>query len=165
MGILNAAVWCGSAIFLVFGLPAVFTPHLKKLLTEGGVGFAAESIVARYFIVQYCCGCIALLVLFFEHLYSGRAMPRLSLCLILGILAIALAGGLGAQPRMAQLHLTKYYGATQAEQRRAAHGFAVWHGVSESVNLVAIAGLIVFLWQVTRPAEPLRARVFSEMRS
>ncbi len=65
LGILNAAVWCGSAIFLVVGLPALFSPDLKKLLTDPGVGFAAEAIVGRFFKVQYCCGAIAL-----AHLWS-----------------------------------------------------------------------------------------------
>ena len=53
VGMLNAAVWCGSAIFLAIGLPALFSPELKRLLSPAGVGFAAESIVARYFILQY----------------------------------------------------------------------------------------------------------------
>ena len=51
-GILNAAVWCGSSIFLIVGLPPLFSVEMKRLLGEPGVGFAAQTILARFFILQ-----------------------------------------------------------------------------------------------------------------
>ena len=110
MGVLNAAVWCGSAIFLTIGLPAIFSPELKKLLTLPGVGFAAEAVVARFFLVQYWCGAIALAHLLAEWFYCGRPVRRLNMALVLGLLAIALAGGLWVQPKMNALHEVKYFG-------------------------------------------------------
>lgn len=89
---LNAAVWCGSSIFLVIGLPALFSPELKRLLTAAGVGFAAESVVARYFVLQYWCGGIALAHLLAEWLYCGRPLWRLNLGLLVVILSLGLAG-------------------------------------------------------------------------
>src|SRR5208282_902701 len=109
---LNAAVWCGSSIFLVIGLPALFSPELKRLLTSAGVGFAAEAIVGRYFILQYWCGGIALAHLLAEWFYCGRPLWRLNLGLLLVILSLGLAGGLLAQPKMRALHVTKYFGKT-----------------------------------------------------
>jgi len=153
VGILNAAVWCGSAIFLVVGLPAVFSPEMKKLLTVPGVGFAAEALVARFFVVQYWCGAIGLAHLAAEWLYAGRRARSLDLGLVMGLLALALAGGLWVQPKMQYLHKVHYFGQTAAQRDQAGQTFAVWHGTSESVNLLVIGGLIVYLWRVSGPAD------------
>lgn len=165
VGILNAAVWCGSAIFLVVGLPAVFSPQLKHLLTDAGVGYAAETLVHRYFVLQYWCAGIGLAVLAAENLYSGRRVSRTMLALLLALLAIALAGGMGAQPRMARLHQAHYFGKTPAERMAAGREFAVWHAVAESVNLLVIGGLVFYLWEVSSPALPLRTGYFPKIRS
>jgi hypothetical protein len=164
VGILNAAVWCGAAIFLTVGLPAVFSPHLKQLLTDPGVGYAAEAIVARFFLLQYCCVNIALVHLAVETVYLNRAFPRLNLGLLIALAAVALAGGLWAQPRMTELHTTKYFGRTVEERTRAGQEFAMWHGASEAVNLLAIGGLILYLWRVSGPGEQARFGFFPKIR-
>ena len=164
MGILNAAVWCGSAIFLALGLPAVFSPELKKLLTPAGVGFAAEAVVARFFLLQYWCGVVALTHQVTEWLYCGRPLRRGSVALVLGMLLVSLAGGLWLQPKMRAWHATKYFGKTAALQTEAAQSFAVWHAVSESANLVVIAGLVYYLWRVTLPADGPRLGGFGKIR-
>ena len=151
VGILNAAVWCGSAIFLTIGLPAIFSPEMKKLLTPAGVGFAAEAVVARFFLLQYWCGAIALVHLFAERLYGGRPGRRLNLALVLAMLTVALIGGLCLQPKMREWHATKYFGKTVELQTQAGKDFALWHAVSESANLLVIAGLILYLWRVSVP--------------
>jgi hypothetical protein len=164
VGLLNAAVWCGSAIFLVIGLPALFSPELKRLLTAAGVGFAAESIMARYFIVQYWCGGIALAHLLAEWLYCGRPLWRLNLGLLVVILSLALAGGLWAQPKMRDLHRTKYFGRTSEQQLQAGKAFAAWHTASEAANLLVIGGLVWYLWLAGREQEPPRLLSFSKIR-
>ncbi len=153
---LNAAVWCGSSIFLVVALPALFTPELKRVLTEVGVGYAAEAILARFFIVQYCCGAIALGHLVAEWLYFGRSPWRLNLALIAGVLGLALLGGLWAQPQMRQLHVTKYFGRTRAQQLQAAHTFGTLHAASEISNLFMLAGLTWYLGRVSVGKNPQR---------
>jgi hypothetical protein len=165
LGILNAAVWCGSAIFLVVGLPAVFSPELKKLLTAPGVGFAAETIVARFFTVQYCCGAIGLAHLWAEWLYAGRPVRVLNLSLLIGMLTVALIGGIWVQPKMQELHKVHYFGKTLEERAQAGETFALWHGISESVNLVVIGGLIVYLWSVSSDAEHSGWGDFTKIRS
>jgi hypothetical protein len=156
VGVLNAAVWCGSAIFLTLGLPALFSPELKKLLTPAGVGFAAEAVFERFFLVQYCCGAIALAHLAAEWIYCGRPVRRLSLGLVLGLLALALAGGLWAQPKMRTLHEIKYFGKTLPQQTEAAREFALWHGASQAINLFVVTGLVFYLWRVSAPPEGSR---------
>jgi hypothetical protein len=153
VGILNAAIWCGSAIFLTIGLPALFTPRLKELLQPSGVGFAAEAVVAQFFLLQYWCGGIALAHLLAEWLHGGRPVRRLHLALVLGMLAAALAGGLWAQPKMRDWHAEKYFGKTKELQTQAGQSFARWHAASEAVNLLVIGGLIFHLWRVSLPPE------------
>jgi hypothetical protein len=149
VGLLNAAVWCGSAISLAFCLPALFSPQLKHLLTDAGVGFAAESILSRYFILQYWCGAIALAHLFAEWLYFGKPLLRLNLILIATVLFLGLVGGLGIQPKMRAWHVAKYFGRTPAQQLQAAKSFAAWHAASEVANLIVIGELIIYLWRIS----------------
>ncbi|MGA2176919.1 MAG: DUF4149 domain-containing protein [Verrucomicrobiota bacterium] len=156
VGILNAAVWCGSAIFLTIALPAIFSPELKKAFSAPGVGFVAQAVVARFFILQYCCGTIALAHLAAQWLYGGHPPLRWNLRLVIALLSLALAGGLWAQPKMQNLHREKYFGRTVARQAEAARSFALWHGVSEAVNVLVIGGLVVYLWRVSAPTEHAR---------
>jgi hypothetical protein len=164
VGILNAAVWLGSAVFMAIGLPALFSPELKRLLTAAGVGFAAESIVARFFILQYWCGGIALAHLLAEWFYCGRPLLRLNLFLLAIVLSLGLAGGLWAQPKMRAWHFAKYFGRTVEQQTHAARSFAIWHGASEAANLVVIGGLVCYLWRVSREKEQPRFVDFSKMQ-
>lgn len=164
VGILNAAAWCGSAIFILAGLPAVFSPELKRLLTPAGTGFAAEAIIARYFAVQYVCGVIALAHLAAEWLYAGRPARRLDVGLVTVLLTLAVIGGAWAQPKMRDLHAVKYFGKTKAAQEEAAKTFALWHGISETVNLFVICGLVVYLTRVSASEDHARFGAFPKIR-
>lgn len=164
MGIVNAAVWCGSAIFMVIALPALFSPQLERLLTAPYVGFAAEAIVGRFFMVQYWCGGIALFHLLAEWFYNGRPLWRLNLWLVIIVLSLGLGGGLLAQPKMRALHITKYFGKTSEQRTQAAKSFAVLHAASETVNLVVIGSLIWYLWSVCKVPEAQRFVGFSKIR-
>jgi hypothetical protein len=164
VSVLNAAVWCGSAIFLAFGLPALFSPELKRLLTPAGVGFAAESIVARYFILQYWCAGIALAHVLAEWVYYSRTAWRPTLAVVAAVLALSLAGGLWLQPKMRALHFTTYFGRTLEQQTQAARSFSAWHTISMAANLMIIGGLIWYLWRVSSEKEPQRFVSFSKIR-
>jgi hypothetical protein len=164
VGILNAAVWCGSAIFLTVALQGIFSPELKKLLTPERVGFAAEAVVARFFLLQYWCGAIALAHLLAEWLYCGRPARRLNLALVLAMLAVALAGGLWAQPKMNNWHLVKYFGTVPEQRAQAGKSFAIWHAAAESANLLVMGGLIVYLWRVSMAPETTRFGGLNKIR-
>jgi hypothetical protein len=165
VGILNAAVWCGSAIFLVVALPPLFSAEMKRLLGLPGVGFAAQTIVARFFVLQYACAAIALAHLIGEWVYIGRPLLRLNLALLTGLMGLALLGGLWMQPKLRDLHQRMYYGATVELKDRAAKSFRVWHAGSQSANLLVIAGLLLYLWKVAEAPEHPRFVRLSKIRS
>ncbi len=50
IGLTNAAVWFGAAVFFTFvGGPAFFSPEMKHLLPPPYNGAAAELMIARVF--------------------------------------------------------------------------------------------------------------------
>lgn len=150
VGLVNAAVWCGASVFLILALPAVFSPALKHALTPAGVGFAAQAIIARFFIVQYWCGGIALAHLLAEWFYYGTSPWRLNFALLAVVITLALVGGLWIQPKMRELHLAKYFGKTAAQQEEAGRKFASLHAASETANLLMLGSLVWYLWRVSK---------------
>jgi hypothetical protein len=159
LGVLNAAVWFGASVFLFIGLPAVFSDDLKKALGPigpVGVGWAAELIIARYFILSYCCGAVGLVHLALEWLYCGKPLLQRNLALLLALTGLALLGGLWLQPKLRELHYTMYFGATKTAQNQASDLFKAWHGASECGNLIVSAGLLLYLWRNSRAGETVR---------
>lgn len=166
IGIINAAIWLGAAVFLTFGAaPAFFGGEVKNLgLHPFWPGAMAQLVLARFFYLQYICGVIAVAHLLAEWVYLGRRLHRLTLALLIGLLLIAFVGGLGMQPKLRRLNLVKYSMSEQykpeaipAEQRvAAAKSFGLWHGVASAMNLVALMGLVVYFWRVTHPSDKLR---------
>jgi hypothetical protein len=157
IGIVNAAVWFGAGIFFAaVVLPAVFSQDLHRLFGEAAYryysGGVALVMFRRFFMLQYVCGTLAVLLLLAERIYLGRAFPRFGSALVLAILGLGLIGGFWLQPRMEQFRQTMYFGPTQQEKDSARHSFGMWHGVSQLANLLIVGGLLVHLARVTRPA-------------
>jgi hypothetical protein len=168
VGILNASVWFGTAIFFSFGVGlAPFSPEMKTLLGQNNYpyfsGAIAQILIARYFQFQVACGLVAVLHLMAEWLYLGKFPQKLQLGLLVGLCSAALLGGYWLQPRMKALHAIKYGLNTRPEMRQAAdRSFEAWHGVSQVVNLLMVGGLALYLWRVANP--PDQARFVSAMK-
>ena len=166
LGILNAAIWLGAAVFLMIGLPAVFSQHFKDAIAKVGLerapylvpipGWAAQLIFARFFILQYVCCGIALVHLVLECLYCGKPLFQRNLGLLAVLAALTLAGGLWMQPKLNNLNSLKYYGTTSEIQQSAGQSFKTWHGISEIGNLIGIGGLLFYLWNVSVASGPAR---------
>ena len=175
IGIMNAAIWLGAAVSFTFaGIPAFFSGEVKTLgLHPFWNGAMAELLVARYFYLQHICGVIALAHLLAEWVYLGRKLPRLTLGLLIGLLSLGLIGGLWLQPKLKKLHQIKYSMSEQyqpvaipAEERsHAARSFAVWHGVSRAMDLIAMAALVVYFWRVAHPTDSFRFVSANKFRS
>ncbi len=165
LGIANASVWCGAAVFTIIGLPAVFSGESGRILTRQYAGFAAEAILERYFLLQYCCASVALAHLAFEWLYLGRTARRFTLGLLIGLACFGLLGGLVAQPKLCQLHRAKYWAKTVEERTRADKAFKPLHAGFQMANLLVVGGLVVYLWRVVKSAENSRFVGSSKIRS
>ena len=162
MGLLNAAVWFGTAIFFTFGTGyAPFSQDMKTLLGPQNYpyfsGAIAQILIARYFYFQVGCAIIAALHLLAEWLYLGNKPQKLQTGLLIGLAGAALIGAFWLQPRMKGLHATKYGVNNRPEAREAAaRSFKAWHGVSMVVNLLMVGGLGVYLWRAANPSDQTR---------
>ncbi|MBI3880401.1 MAG: DUF4149 domain-containing protein [Verrucomicrobia bacterium] len=164
VGVLNAAVWFGGAVFFTLAIgPAIFSAEMLNNFQVSDpwprfyAGLVAQVMITRYFHVQLWCAGIAFLHLLAEWLYTGRRIQSLMLYLLGGLLAAGLIGGFILQPRIKALHVTKYDAATTPVVReQAAKSFSLWHGVSQTLNLLVIGGLAFYLWRTANPSDPLR---------
>ena len=162
VGILNAAVWFGTAIFFSFGVGlAPFSQEMKSLLGQNNYpyfsGAIAQLLIARYFDFQIACGGVAVLHLLAEWLYLGKLPRKFQVGLLVGLCSAALLGGYGLQPKLKALHATKYGANNRPEIRQAAgRSFMAWHGVSQAVNLLLVGGLALYLWRAANPSDPTR---------
>jgi hypothetical protein len=162
VGLLNAAVWFGAAVFFTFWAGrAPFSPEMQALLGPANYpyfsGAIAQIMIARYFNLQIFCSIVALVHLAAEWLYLGRFPRGFRIGLVLGLCLAVLAGGFWLQPKMKKLHALKYSTSQQVGIRQAAdRSFRAWHGVSMTVNLLVVAGLAIHLWFVANPADATR---------
>jgi len=156
----NAAMWFGASIFFTFSVgPAFFSNEMNGLLTRPYAGAAAQIVIERYFLFHELCGAVALAHLVAEWLYMGKPLQRLTLWLLLGILALGLVGGHSLQPKLQALQRT-IYGPRSTPQQidRAKQSFKLWHAGSEALNLVVLGGVAVYLWRATTPGSGYRYR-------
>ena len=166
IGVTNAAIWLGAAVFFTFGMaPVIFSDELKRLLNGPfWPGLIAQMALERFFHLQYICAVIALVHQGAEWLYLGRGLRKVTIGLLIGLISVSFVGGLWLQPKLKRLHQIKY-GTTEqyrpapvpAEERAtAARQFRTWHGVSQVINLLALGGLFVYLWRLTHSDDASR---------
>jgi hypothetical protein len=138
-------------------LPAVFSSEMHTLFSETPEnpfysGAVAQTLFQRYFALQCICGAVALLHLFAEKLYLGRALPKIGAGVVVVLFCFGLIGSFWLQPHMKDLRQTRYFGRTVEQKEHARHSFNVWHGLSEFANLFVLGGLLFNLVRVTQPS-------------
>jgi hypothetical protein len=157
VGILNASIWFGAAVFFTFGVgPAFFSTAMLALLGRPHAGAAVQVVLERYLLLQLICAVIALIHRVTESLYLGRPLPRGMLALLAGLLVLSGLGAYALQPRLHALHQTMYQPGTPPQTRAAAErSFRRTHGVAQAFNLALVAGVLVHLLRITRtPDDP-----------
>ncbi len=164
VGLVNAAIWFGAAVFFTFGIgPAVFSPDMRQVLGAANFpyfsGAIAQLLISRYFDLQIVCALIAVFHAFAEWLYLNRPLHRFWTGLLAGLLAASLLGALVLQPHMKKLHRLKYSpAATPAQRVSSTSAFKVWHGTSQAANLLVLASLGLYLWRTANPSNATRFR-------
>ena len=162
VGIANAAVWLGAAIFytIVAG-PAVVSSDMQRLLGQKYFpyfsGEVAQIVLTRYFHFHLACAVIALLHLAGERIYLGRTAHQLWVGLLAALFGFSLLGSVWLGPKLARLHRVQHaLNASPTARETAAKSFRLWHGVFQGVNVLIIGGVAVCLWRVTNPPDELR---------
>ena len=131
VGLFNAAVWVGGSVFFSFLAGSVFfAPEVTDFTPPPYNGLVAQAMLGRYFTLHYICGTIASLHLLIGWLYSGGGFPKRAVAVVCVLLGLALVGGKFISPKL-----------------------AVWHGVSQIVNLAMLILLIWRFWRMTHSNE------------
>jgi hypothetical protein len=166
LGLLNTAIWLGTAVFVTFAAgPAFFSEEMLAFLPKAHSGRAAQLVLERYFALQCICAGIAVAHLFAEWLLTRQPVMPFHRNLLLGIIALVLFGGFWLAPRLQRLHPAIYpemyyrndpamlQEFSQPERVEAARkSFALWHGVSQMANLLALLGLVGHFFLINRPS-------------
>jgi hypothetical protein len=77
--------------------------------------------------------------------------------LLVGLVALGLAGGFWLQPKIGELHEARYSASNPpAVQAAKTRSLRVWHGAAQTANLLVLAGLAVYLWRVAHPISTTR---------
>lgn len=112
-------------------------------------GAIAQIVIARFFKLEIICGIVAILHLLAEQFYFGRAPQKRWLSLLVGLLVLSLLGTFWLQPKLKQLHTTKYaVNAPSQNREAAAASFRTWHGISQIVNLLMLVGMGFYVVRV-----------------
>jgi predicted small integral membrane protein len=153
IGLFNAAIWIGTAIFGAFvALPTFFSPEMKAVIPEPYNGLAAQILLHRYFLAHYICSAIAISHLLGEFLYLGRPLDRWVAIILSVIVAIGIVEGVKLEPKLKSLFVLKYHPtSTPAQKQAASASFSTLHGISQGLNLVVICGVAFYFWKVARP--------------
>jgi hypothetical protein len=156
--VVNASIWFGALVFFTVCVgPAFFSHDMVNLLSKPYAGAAAQIVIGRYFHLQMWCAAVALAHLIAEWLYTGRPFQRYILGLLMVLFVIGIFGGYVLAPKMKELHARKYAPGVPATLRQSAErSFSILHGTSMLINLFVISGVLVYLWQVTKPVSSTR---------
>ena len=161
VGMLNAAVWLGAAVFCTLGAgPALVSHDMLELLGPKHFPYLSGAITqlvsTRLFHWQIGCAVLALVHMVAERLYRSRAPRRFWPLLLAGLLGLSLYGGLGLVPKLNQLHRVEHALNTPPTARAAAaHAFRFWRGIGQAVNVLLIGGVLIYFWRVTHPPDEL----------
>lgn len=165
-GIINAAVWLGATVFFALVVwPGFASPEMARILPPLHRGAAAQVIMDRYFLIQYCCGSIALAHWLAEWLYAGHRLQRWTLSWIVGLVVLQLVSGLWVEPKLKRLNWDLYGPRSTPQQREhASKTWSLWQAVVQISNLIVMAGLSAYVWEQSTPAAAPRFVAAAKLR-
>ncbi|MSU56986.1 MAG: DUF4149 domain-containing protein [Pedosphaera sp.] len=162
VGVTNAAVWFGAAVFYTLcAAPAMISPEMESLLQPKNFPFfsgaVGQILLGRYFQFHFVCAAIALAHLLAEKLYLSRSPKRYWTGLLVVLFWFSVVGSFWLGPKLRDLQRGQFLvNATPAQREAAAKSFRVWHGVFQAVNVLLLGGVAVVLWRAANPSDELR---------
>ena len=162
VGLINAAVWLGGAIFYTLGVaPALVSQDMVNVLRPENFPFfsgaISQVVLKSYFHLHLACAVLALLHLVVEWLYLGRAARGIWTYLLITLLGASLIGTFWLSPKLRDLHRTQHLlKAAPGQREAAAQSFRIWQGCFQGLNVLMIAGVAVYFWRAAHPPDDLR---------
>jgi hypothetical protein len=163
----TVAIWLGMAVFFTFAAgPAFFSEPMLEIFKKAGAsepkqfsGLVAMMMLAKYYHWNYVCGALALLLLLAEKWILGHPVRKVGLIAAVLALGLAAVAAQGIQPRLHGLYQVKYdVQRPESERVTAGKQFGALHGISQMLNLTAIASLLVLAWSVTKRSPDVTSR-------
>lgn len=162
VGLMNAAVWFGAAVFFAVGVgPAASSPEIRELLGVKNYPYFSGAIghilMSRYFILHTVCGLVALAHMAGEWLYLSKRPGRLLGGLLAVLLLAGLLGGYWIEPRLSRLHTAAHaVNMPSAQRQKAQASLDTWGGIYRFSHVLLLCGLGFYLWRVSNPSDPAR---------
>jgi hypothetical protein len=174
IGVMNAAIWFGSAVFVLVAAPVFFSATVQATpLGKFWPGVMVQLVFERFFHLQCICVAVAIVHQLAEWVYLGRILHRWVVVLLGAFLILILAEGLILEPKLKSWNLVRHglnekYAVekyNREDQIHAAELFRTWHRVSRGLSLVIVAGLGLFFWKVVHAGDNSRFGGPSKFRS
>jgi len=171
VGMLNAAVWLGAAVFCSTTLLVALNSREAVGLIGAQyftqvAGALTQVVFIRLYQLQIICAVFAWLHLVAEWMYLGRIPRRIWLGLLVLLFAASLLGSFWLCPKLTRLQRAQFASNLTAPQRDAVQrSFKVWDGVFQVVNVFMIGGIAVYFWRVTHAQDEPRFVSPSKFRS
>ena len=167
VGLINAAVWFGAALFAALAAGSAVSPEMRELLGFRNFPYFSiaigQMLLARYFHVYLICSFVALLHVAAEWLYLGKYPHRLWLTFILILVLIGIVQTYWLQPRLRTWHRLRY--SEQTQSQAADRAFRFGQSLSEMLHIVVIAGLAIYVWRIAYPQNSTRFVSATKFRS
>jgi hypothetical protein len=174
IGVMNAAIWFGSAVFVLVAAPVFFSAGVQSTpLGKFWPGVLVQFFFERFFHLQCICAAVAIVHQLAEWVYLGRVLRRWVVIMLGAFLIIILLEGLLLSPKLKNWNLIRHglndkYAVerySKEDQIRAAGMFRSWHRVSRGIGLVMVAGLGLFFWKVVHAGDNSRFGGATKFRS
>jgi hypothetical protein len=162
IGLLNAAIWLGAAVFAATGAGwAVSSDEMRQLLSARHYpyfsGAIAGLIASQYWHFHLACGAVAIAHLASESLYFGRVLNKKLLALLLGLVLLGIAQEIVVRPAVKRLHIAAHaVNRAAVERARAGGALGVWRTTSRVFEVLTVVGLGFYLWRIANPPEATR---------
>lgn len=162
LGVANAAIWFGTAVFYCLCAAPALSSHQAQAILGGGNfpyfgGALNELLRTRYLLCHLLCAVIALVHLAAEWLYLGKTTKRFWVGLTVLLFWLSLIGAFWLGPKLQELHRGRYFtNASTAQRELANRSFRLWQGAFQLVNVILVAGVAGYFWRITHPPDELR---------
>jgi len=159
VGLFNAAIWFGAAVFCTFSVePTAASQEMRDLLGPKSFPFFSVAIsqllADRYLRLFLLCSMVSLLHLLGEWLYLGRNPRKFWTTFLLTLLFGGVLQSYWIEPMLRNTHRIEY---TRPQQGEAAkRSYRIWHRVSEGINIILLTGVGIYLWRVANPTDVTR---------